>query len=105
MLGEKSQQQAAYDDTNGLGKNQLAYDPDLQNATGYRDTEAVAVPAGVTERKLLNKIDWRLMPILSVLYLLAFLDRTNIANAVVFNMNKDLKLQGNQYNNALMIFL
>ena len=45
------------------------------------------------------------MPVLSILYLLAFLDRTNIANAVIFNMNADLHLKGNQYNNALMIFL
>ena len=38
------------------------------------------------------------------MYLLAFLDRTNIANASVFGLNKDLGLVGNQYNTALTMF-
>jgi len=33
------------------------------------------------ERKLLWKLDYRLIPWLSLLYLLSFLDRTNIGNA------------------------
>lgn len=33
------------------------------------------------ERKLLWKLDFRLVPWLSLLYLLSFLDRTNIGNA------------------------
>ena len=38
------------------------------------------------------------------MYLLAFLDRTNIANAAIFGLQKDLKLTGTQYNTALTIF-
>ena len=38
------------------------------------------------------------------MYLLAFLDRTNIANASVFGLQKDLGLTGNQYNTALTMF-
>lgn len=40
------------------------------------------------------------------MYLLAFLDRTNIANASIFGLQKDLGLdaKGNQYNTALTIF-
>ena len=38
------------------------------------------------------------------MYLLAFLDRTNIANASVFGLNKDLGLVSNQYNTALTMF-
>ena len=38
------------------------------------------------------------------MYLLAFLDRTNIANASVFGLQKDLKLTGTQYNTALTMF-
>ena len=38
------------------------------------------------------------------MYLLAFLDRTNIANAAIFGLQKDLKLTGNQYNTALTMF-
>ena len=38
------------------------------------------------------------------MYLLAFLDRTNIANASVFGLQKDLGLTGDQYNTALTMF-
>ena len=37
----------------------------------------------VDERKLLRKLDWWLVPWLSFLYLLSFLDRTSIGNAKV----------------------
>ena len=39
--------------------------------------------SGVDEAKLVRKIDWRLLPWLSFLYLLSFLDRTSIGNARV----------------------
>lgn len=35
---------------------------------------------------------------------MAFLDRTNIANAAVFNLREDLSLGGLEYNTALVIF-
>jgi hypothetical protein len=39
------------------------------------------------------------------MYLLAFLDRVNIANANVFGLSKELGIDGgNKYNNALVIF-
>ena len=41
---------------------------------------------------------------LSVLYLLAFLDRTNVANAAIFGLTKDLHLTATQYSTALTIF-
>jgi MFS family permease len=44
------------------------------------------------------------MPFVSVLYLMAFLDRVNIANARAFGLEKDLGLTGVEYNTALTIF-
>ncbi|KAL1296862.1 hypothetical protein AAFC00_004480 [Neodothiora populina] len=38
------------------------------------------------------------------MYLLAFLDRVNIANANVYGLSKDLGLLGHEYNTALVIF-
>jgi hypothetical protein len=35
----------------------------------------VQCPLGTTERALVNKIDWRVIPFLCIMYLLAFLDR------------------------------
>ncbi|KAK3111830.1 hypothetical protein LTR53_012520 [Teratosphaeriaceae sp. CCFEE 6253] len=55
----------------------------------------------VAERKLLRKLDWRVVPVLWFLYMLAFLDRTNIGNAKIQGMTKDLKMTGNDYNIAL----
>ena len=60
----------------------------------------------INERKLMTKVDLRLIPVLSVLYLLAFLDRTNIANAAIYSLSSDLGLPrgSNEYNTALTIF-
>ena len=93
------------DNTNGVtdGKAQF-YDPDLAHpAADYHD-ESATVPASTSERKLVTKIDLRVIPVLSIMYLLAFLDRTNIANASIFGLVKDLNLKGTQYNTALTIF-
>ena len=39
------------------------------------DGLSLQCPPGMTERALVNKIDWRVIPFLCVMYLLAFLDR------------------------------
>ena len=57
-----------------------------------------------SQRRLVSRIDIRVIPVLSIMYLLAFLDRTNIANASVFGLNQDLGLVGSQYNTALTMF-
>jgi hypothetical protein len=47
-----------------------------QGDPGFDDDDAhVGCPAHTTERKLMTKIDLHLLPVLCVLYLLAFLDR------------------------------
>ncbi|EKM59630.1 uncharacterized protein PHACADRAFT_205855 [Phanerochaete carnosa HHB-10118-sp] len=55
------------------------------------------------ERKLIRKIDLHVVPMICILYFLAFLDRANISNAALFNLKTDLKLTGNEYNTALVI--
>ena len=64
----------------------------------------VQCPSNTTPTRLLLRLDLRILPVLSILYLLAFLDRTNIANAAIFHLPEDLKLKSNQYNTALTIF-
>ena len=58
------------------------------------------------ERRLVAKIDFRLIPVLSILYLLAFIDRTNIANAAVYGLTGDIGIASgsNNYNTALTLF-
>ncbi|TFY69332.1 hypothetical protein EVG20_g3195 [Dentipellis fragilis] len=53
--------------------------------------------SGVDERKLMRKIDLRLVPWLALLYLLSFLDRTSIGNAKLYGMEKDLHITDTQY--------
>ncbi|KAF8862920.1 MFS general substrate transporter [Acephala macrosclerotiorum] len=64
----------------------------------------VVCPPHTTEKKLMAKIDLRVIPFLCILYLLAFLDRVNIANARSFGLAKDLDLKANEFNTALTIF-
>ena len=84
------------------------YDPNLApsgNGAAQFDDLHVVCPPHTTERKLMRNIDLRVMPFLCILYLLAFLDRVNIANARSFGLQKDLHLTKDlQYNTALTIF-
>lgn len=58
----------------------------------------------VNEKALLRKIDWHLVPGVSILYLLSFLDRSNVANARLDGLTTDLHMTGNQYLTGLTIF-
>ncbi|KAL0954000.1 hypothetical protein HGRIS_005157 [Hohenbuehelia grisea] len=60
--------------------------------------------SSVDERKLLRKLDMRLIPWLSFLYLLSFLDRTSIGNAKLYRLEQDLNMTDNQYLLTLTIF-
>ncbi|KZP18735.1 MFS general substrate transporter [Athelia psychrophila] len=54
--------------------------------------------------RILTKLDWHLLPFVSILYLLSYLDRSNIGNAKVAGMAKDLQLTGYKYNTAAAVF-
>lgn len=56
------------------------------------------------ERKLLRKIDLRVIPVLWVLYLVNFVDRANIGNAKIQGMEKELDLYGQRFNIAVWVF-
>ncbi|KOS23273.1 putative transporter [Escovopsis weberi] len=59
------------------------------------------------ERKLLRKLDITIIPwvrILCLLYLLCFLDRTNIGNAKIASLETDVPMTDSQYNATLTIF-
>ncbi|RXW21582.1 hypothetical protein EST38_g4281 [Candolleomyces aberdarensis] len=55
-------------------------------------------------KRLLRKMDWNLVPFLALLYLLSFLDRTNIGNARLAGIETDLGMKGLDYNIALAVF-
>lgn len=76
--------------------------PSVSLATDTIDVDAPLVTT--SERKLMAKVDLHVIPVLAIMYLLAFLDRVNIGNARIFGLEKDLGLTGTQYNTALTIF-
>jgi hypothetical protein len=52
---------------------------------------------------LLRKVDWRLLPLLILMYLLNFLDRSNLAQARLGTLEKDLDMKGTDFNLATSI--
>lgn len=70
-------------------------DPDANLTPEERET---------IDRALVWRLDMMLIPWLCLLYLLAFLDRTNIGNAKIAGLGKDLGLTTSSYNATLTIF-
>ncbi|KAK3191427.1 hypothetical protein K4F52_002638 [Lecanicillium sp. MT-2017a] len=82
---------SAYCDHAGHGHTELEDAPEF-----YEDAKDA--------RRLLIKCDIRLIPILGCLYLVSFLDRSNIANARLFGLEKSLNMPSNGFNTCLWIF-
>lgn len=46
-------------------------------AHSYVSDDSFTNPTGINEKALIRRLDWRLLPPLTLLYLLSFLDRSN----------------------------
>ncbi|KAF7321877.1 hypothetical protein MKEN_00709700 [Mycena kentingensis (nom. inval.)] len=57
-----------------------------------------------SRRQILRKLDVHLLPFVSLLYLLSFLDRANIGNAKIAGMATDAHLTGFRYNIIAAVF-
>ncbi|KAI1353541.1 major facilitator superfamily domain-containing protein [Xylaria sp. FL0043] len=55
------------------------------------------------EKRLVRKIDWRLLPMIIIMYILNYIDRNNIAAAKLSGLPEDLNLKGNQFQTAVSI--
>ncbi|OBT87291.1 hypothetical protein VE02_02978 [Pseudogymnoascus sp. 03VT05] len=76
---------------------------DSEKASSMNE-QATIVYDEVESKRILRKVDLRLLPCLTLLYLLSFLDRGNMGNARTLGMQKDLGLSGPQWNICLTIF-
>ncbi|KAH8726936.1 major facilitator superfamily domain-containing protein [Phaeosphaeriaceae sp. PMI808] len=56
------------------------------------------------EKRLLRKLDLRILPVLWILYLVNFIDRANIGNAKIQGMEKELHLVGQRFNICVWVF-
>ncbi|KAF3810463.1 putative transporter [Colletotrichum gloeosporioides] len=83
-------------------KSQGVIDPSIE-VEYVSDPERSGFDQAATKR-LLRKMDWALIPFLALLYLLSFLDRTNIGNARLAGIETDLGMKGLDYNVALSVF-
>lgn len=63
-----------------------------------------AATYGITEKALLRKLDLHLLPGVCMLYLLSFLDRSNVANAKLDGLDTDLHMTGDEYLTGLTLF-
>jgi len=64
----------------------------------------VAVFPKELERRVRWKLDWNIVPLVTALYMLSVLDRSNVGNARIAGMSTDLNLTGNKYTWLLTIF-
>ncbi|KAH8198692.1 hypothetical protein TruAng_007151 [Truncatella angustata] len=89
----------------GSGKKSDLSDENIETGADHIQYDELHVPCPphTTERRIVSRIDWRLMPFVIIMYLLAFLDRVNIANARSFSLATDLDLTGTQYNTGCMM--
>ncbi|KAF2793118.1 MFS general substrate transporter [Melanomma pulvis-pyrius CBS 109.77] len=83
-------------------KGEAVANDDIGDA-GHTTVDPTPIDAEV-EKRVLRKLDRRLVSLVFVLYLLAYLDRSNIGNAKIAGLDKDLSLSSSQYQWLLTIF-
>lgn len=77
---------------------------DAPGASTPSDSDVEVVPGTINEKRLLRILDLRLLPAVSILYLLSFLDRSNVANARIEGLTTDLHMTGNEYLTGLTLY-
>ncbi|KAL2835652.1 major facilitator superfamily domain-containing protein [Aspergillus pseudoustus] len=75
-----------------------------ENGMSASDDEFLKNFSDEDKERVIRKVDWRLLPMLVLLYLFAYIDKTNIGNAKIEGLLPSLGMTGEQYNIALAIF-
>ncbi|KAJ3538791.1 hypothetical protein NM208_g5753 [Fusarium decemcellulare] len=75
---------------------------DMKSMTGVAEAEITYTAA--QEERIKKKIDRHLLPVLAIMYLVSYLDRSNMGNAAIIGLKEDLNLTPGQYNLCLTIF-
>ncbi|WVQ82889.1 hypothetical protein IAT38_005025 [Cryptococcus sp. DSM 104549] len=87
----------------------LDYKPEIEHVESQlpdkdASVDFVYVPGTVEEKRLVRKIDRHLLPMLWLMYVFNYIDRTNIGNAKTGGMQADLGLSSSDYSLVLSIF-
>ncbi|WVQ83331.1 hypothetical protein IAT38_005470 [Cryptococcus sp. DSM 104549] len=71
----------------------------------YREFEALSqVFQGERLASLTRKVDWHVLPQLIFIYLLSYIDRSNVGNAKLFSAAKDMNMTSQDWNTGLTVF-
>lgn len=89
-------------DNEKLGEKPIDGSP--SDHTRTPDDSDLEDAANVNDAALVRKIDIRLLPGVTLLYLMSFLDRSNVANARIEGLTEDTDMTGNQYLTGLTLF-
>ncbi|KAL3421510.1 MFS transporter [Phlyctema vagabunda] len=76
---------------------------DEKHETVARDYSGAIISIDPVEARLVKKLDWRIMPILWLMYWLNYLDRNAIALAKLDNIEDDLNITPTQYTTCVSI--
>ncbi|KAF2183718.1 MFS general substrate transporter [Zopfia rhizophila CBS 207.26] len=77
----------------------------LENRNAQPDEDLVGETVNThLTRQVLWKMDVRILPILALLFLCSFIDRTNVGNAKILGLEKDIHINDHQYAIGLCVF-
>ncbi|KAE8318287.1 major facilitator superfamily domain-containing protein [Aspergillus transmontanensis] len=82
----------------------LDHATDLHRASVGYGEQLMDPSTATTNKSLLRKIDWRLLPIMMLSYMLQFLDKQSLSQAAIMGIIEDLKLTGTEYSWSGSIF-
>jgi len=67
-------------------------------------TAAISRFTPAEQKKIIRKVDFRLIPTLGFMYCVSLMDRSNLGVAMVAGMGTDLKIVGNRYSVIVLLF-
>ncbi|KAH7113331.1 major facilitator superfamily domain-containing protein [Dendryphion nanum] len=84
-------------------KPNMAIELEIGQSDGKENIITTLTPE--EQRRTIRRIDWRMLPILGLMYSISLIDRTNLGLALVAGLQTDLDLGvGNRYTIIVMIF-
>ncbi|KAH7121713.1 major facilitator superfamily domain-containing protein [Dactylonectria macrodidyma] len=92
------------DNVEDLNNSAVQHDRERGQAATDKSGQSLAEYDPATERKLRLKIDFCIIPIVSLIFMFCFIDRANIGNAKIAGLDTDLKMTGYDYNVVISVF-
>ncbi|KAG9217884.1 hypothetical protein CCMSSC00406_0005254 [Pleurotus cornucopiae] len=83
--------------------SRLAHGKEDVNSLSATHASSSSIYNPALEKRVWRKLDLYVLPVVAMFYLLSLLDRSNIGNARVAGLQKDLKMTNNQYSMALTV--